>query len=381
MNHTIHAHVLRFVHFSTQPILFYPTLIFTLMLVTVPHYWGHFVPAAGIQGQGYFYLQGIYLPNAGGHLGGGLGSASLDPAGPERVSRPLNVLAGAISSLTGGAINMGRQQGLEGELGYSGGGSWIPMADTWMSTIWTVIYDLVIFLYYLTLCATPSGYLYSPSNAHRLRPYHRTWYVRCLIFGIWVFRCCTVLMTAELYGPSVIWTGIGTWWLVVVGWLMFMVGWSRSRIERDTLLKDAEEEQEEEYDEGREERGAFGGPSSSSSSLSASPSREHKDRSLTGDMDAESDTQSRKVVTKDVHHEKVSFVHPVGGTRATTTTTTLMTATSTISSGTAVDSKSAVEEGLDSSESAHLKDGNDDESKQEQTRRQGQRNRRALPSK
>ncbi|KAG0369168.1 Transmembrane protein 62 [Gamsiella multidivaricata] len=234
VNHTIHAHVLRFVHFSTQPLLFYTTLIFTLMLVTVPHYWGNFVPAAGEQGQGYFYLQGIYLPNAGGHLGGGLGAASLDPAGPERVHRPLSVLAGAISSVTGGRLSVAT----EGSSGYDSlAGTWIPMADTWMSAIWTVIYDLVIFLYYLTLCATPSGYLYSPSNPHRLRPYHRTWYIRCLIFGIWVFRCCSVLMTAELYGPSVIWTGIGTWWLVVVGWLMFMVGWSRSRIERDVLLR------------------------------------------------------------------------------------------------------------------------------------------------
>ncbi|KAH7044364.1 Metallo-dependent phosphatase-like protein [Linnemannia elongata] len=190
VNHTIHAHILRFVHFSTQPILFYSILLFTLMLVTMPHFWGNFVPAAGEQGQGYFYLQGIYLPHANG-------------------------------------------------------GTWIPMADTWMSTIWTVVYDLVIFLYYLTLCATPSGYLYSPSNAHRLRPYHRTWYIRCLIFGIWVFRCCSVLMTAELYGPSVVWTGIGTWWLVIVGWLMFMVGWSRSRIERDILLRREDEELEE----------------------------------------------------------------------------------------------------------------------------------------
>jgi hypothetical protein len=52
-------------------------------------------------------------------------------------------------------------------------------------------------------------------------------------------------MTAELYGPSVVWTGIGTWWLIVVGWLMFMVGWSRSRIERDILLRREDEEFEE----------------------------------------------------------------------------------------------------------------------------------------
>ncbi|KAF9119027.1 Transmembrane protein 62 [Mortierella sp. 14UC] len=243
VNHTIHAHILRFVHFSTQPILFYSTLIFTLMLVTMPHFWGNFVPAAGEQGQGYFYLQGIYLPHANGHLSGGLGAASLDPEGPGRVLKPLSVLSGAMSSLTGGRIGSSLSAS-QGE--YDGaGGTWIPMADTWMSTIWTVVYDLVIFLYYLTLCATPSGYLYSPSNAHRLRPYHRTWYIRCLIFGIWVFRCCSVLMTAELYGPSVVWTGIGTWWLVVVGWLMFMVGWSRSRIERDILLRREDEELEE----------------------------------------------------------------------------------------------------------------------------------------
>ncbi|KAF9191012.1 Transmembrane protein 62 [Haplosporangium sp. Z 767] len=237
VNHTIHAHVLRFVHFSTQPVLFYTTLAFTLMLVTMPHFWGNFVPTAGDQGQGYFYLQGIYLPNAGGHLGGGLGAASLDPLGPERGvhRRPLSVLSGAISSLIGG--NPESSPSSSDSFYGNAGGTWIPMADTWMSTIWTVIYDLVIFLYYLTLCATPSGYLYSPSNPHRLRPYHRTWYIRCLIFGIWVFRCCSVLMTAELYGPSVIWTGIGTWWLVVVGWMMFMVGWSRSRIERDILLR------------------------------------------------------------------------------------------------------------------------------------------------
>ncbi|KAG0210465.1 Transmembrane protein 62 [Mortierella sp. GBA30] len=239
VNHTIHAHVLRFVHFSTQPILFYTTLIFTLMLVTIPQFWGNFVPAAGEQGQGWFYLQGIYLPNAGGHLGGGLRDASLDHAGPMRVQRPLSVLSGALSSVTGGRLAPSSTEGYD-----SAGGTWIPMADTWMSTIWTVVYDLVIFLYYLTLCATPSGYLYSPSNAHRLRPYHRTWYVRCLIFGIWVFRCCSVLMTAELYGPSVIWTGVGTWWLVVVGWLMFLVGWSRSRIEKDILLRRGDDEDE-----------------------------------------------------------------------------------------------------------------------------------------
>ncbi|KAF9411815.1 Transmembrane protein 62 [Podila epigama] len=242
VNHTIHAHVLRFVHFSTQPILFYTTLVFTLMLVTVPHFWGNFVPAAGDRGQGYFYLQGIFLPHAGGHLGGGLGAASVDHAGPDRIPKPLSIIFGAISSLTGSSGRAGTGMGSEGS-GATVAGTWIPMADTWMSTIWTVIYDLVIFLYYLTLCATPSGYLYSPSNAHRLRPYHRTWYVRCLIFGIWVFRCCSVLMTAELYGPSVIWTGIGTWWLAVVGWLMFMVGWSRSRYEKDIIsLRDGEEE-------------------------------------------------------------------------------------------------------------------------------------------
>ncbi|KAG0054704.1 Transmembrane protein 62 [Linnemannia elongata] len=244
VNHTIHAHILRFVHFSTQPILFYSTLLFTLMLVTMPHFWGNFVPAAGEQGQGYFYLQGIYLPHANGHLSGGLGAASLDPEGPGRVLKPLSVLSGAMSSLTGGRIGT-TFSGRSAELYDGAGGTWIPMADTWMSTIWTVVYDLVIFLYYLTLCATPSGYLYSPSNAHRLRPYHRTWYIRCLIFGIWVFRCCSVLMTAELYGPSVVWTGIGTWWLVIVGWLMFMVGWSRSRIERDILLRREDEELEE----------------------------------------------------------------------------------------------------------------------------------------
>ncbi|KAF9348056.1 Transmembrane protein 62 [Mortierella sp. AD094] len=239
VNHTIHAHILRFVHFSTQPILFYTTLIFTLMLVTVPHFKGNFIPAAGEQGQGYFYLQGIYLPHAGGHLGGGLGSASLDPAGPERVHQPLRAFSSVVSSVTGGRLlssyaspSTSRSNMYDGV-----GGTWIPTADTWMATIWTVTYDLVIFLYYLTLCATPSGYLYSPSNPHRLRPYHRTWYVRCLIFGVWVFRCCSVLMTAELYGPSVVWTGIGTWWLVVVGWLMFMVGWSRSRVEKDILLR------------------------------------------------------------------------------------------------------------------------------------------------
>ncbi|KAF9979431.1 Transmembrane protein 62 [Mortierella antarctica] len=243
VNHTIHAHVLRFVHFSTQPILFYTTLIFTLMLVTVPQFWGNFIPSAGEQGQGWFYLQGIYLPHAGGHLGGGLREASLDAAGPARVQEPLSVLTGALSSLTGGRLVPSRAND---EYDSSGGvgGTWIPMADTWMSTIWTVVYDLVIFLYYLTLCATPSGYLYSPSNPHRLRPYHRTWYIRCLVFGIWVFRCCSVLMTAELYGPSVVWTGIGTWWLVVVGWLMFMVGWSRSRIERDILLRRGEDDNE-----------------------------------------------------------------------------------------------------------------------------------------
>ncbi|KAG0240745.1 Metallo-dependent phosphatase-like protein [Mortierella sp. GBAus27b] len=240
VNHTIHAHVLRFVHFSTQPILFYTTLIFTLMLVTFPHYRGNFIPAAGEQGQGYFYLQGIYLPNTDGHLGGGLGSASLDPAGPERIHRPLSVLSGAISSMTGGRL-MGSARNTTYDPS-AVGGTWIPMADTWMSSIWTVIYDLVIFLYYLTLCATPSGYLYSPSNPHRLRPYHRTWYIRCLIFGIWLFRCFSVLITAELYGTSVIWTGIGTWWLLIVGWLMFMVGWSRSRVERDVLLKDDDQD-------------------------------------------------------------------------------------------------------------------------------------------
>ncbi|KAH7025564.1 hypothetical protein BKA57DRAFT_480317 [Linnemannia elongata] len=238
VNHTIHAHILRFVHFSTQPILFYSILLFTLMLVTMPHFWGNFVPAAGEQGQGYFYLQGIYLPHANGHLSGGLGAASLDPEGPGRVLKPLSVLSGAMSSLTGGRIGT-TFSGRSAELYDGAGGTWIPMADTWMSTIWTVVYDLVIFLYYLTLCATPSGYLYSPSNAHRLRPYHRTWYIRCLIFGIWVFRCCSVLMTAELYGPSVVWTGIGTWWLVIVGWLI------RSRIERDILLRREDEELEE----------------------------------------------------------------------------------------------------------------------------------------
>ncbi|KAF8941374.1 hypothetical protein EDD21DRAFT_439564 [Dissophora ornata] len=270
VNHTVHAHILRLVHFSTQPLLFYPTLIFTLMLVTVPHYWGNFVPAAGEQGQGYFYLQGIYLPNAGGHLGGGLGAASLDPAGPERVRRPLSVLSGAISSMTGGRLMS--SSSLAGSSFNSSSilhphsttvaGTWIPMADTWMSSIWTVVYDLVIFLYYLTLCATPSGYLYSPSNPHRLRPYHRTWYIRCLIFGIWVFRCCSVLMTAELYGPSVVWTGIGTWWLVVVGWLMFMVGWSRSRVERDILLRreddDVDYEEEQDLDKEGIEHGRHG---------------------------------------------------------------------------------------------------------------------------
>ncbi|KAG0314209.1 Transmembrane protein 62 [Dissophora globulifera] len=242
VNHTIHAHVLRFVHFSTQPILFYTTLLFTLMLVTVPHFRGNFVPAAGEQGQGYFYLQGIYLPNAGGHLGGGLGMASLDPAGEERIRRPLSVLSGAISSMTGGrflASSSGTSpfDSTASTTLTTVAGTWIPMADTWLSSIWTVTYDLVIFLYYLTLCATPSGYLYSPSNPHRLRPYHRTWYIRCLIFGIWVFRCCAVLLTAELYGSGVIWTGIGTWWLLIVGWMMFMVGWSRSRVERDVLLR------------------------------------------------------------------------------------------------------------------------------------------------
>ncbi|KAG0046616.1 Transmembrane protein 62 [Gryganskiella cystojenkinii] len=324
VNHTIHAHVLRFVHFSTQPVLFYPTLIFTLMLVTVPHYWGHFVPAAGIQGQGFFYLQGIYLPNAGGHLGGGLGSASLDPAGPERLGRPLSVLTGALSSLTGGAIGSSRQQPEISE--YNGGGSWIPMADTWMSTIWTVIYDLVIFLYYLTLCATPSGYLYSPSNAHRLRPYHRTWYIRCLIFGIWVFRCCSVLMTAELYGPSVIWTGIGTWWLVVVGWLMFMVGWSRSRIERDTLLRTAAQEEEattvhEHEDDERESFLRSGG-------VGNNFIRSEKNAEEV-DVEGDTDTQMRKVVTKDVRQEKISFV---AMTPVTSTTTTTVTTTSTTAS-------------------------------------------------
>lgn len=243
VNHTIHAHVLRFVHFSTQPVLFYSTLIFTLMLVTVPHFWGNFVPAAGDQGQGYFYLQGIYLPHAGGHLGGGLGAASVDHAGPDRVGKPLSVISGAIASLTGGRIAPSLSSSQEAT---AIAGTWIPMADTWMSTIWTVFYDLVIFLYYLTLCATPSGYLYSPTNPHRLRPYHRTWYVRCLIFGIWVYRCCSVLMTAELYGPSVVWSGIGTWWLAVVGWLMFMVGWSRSRNEKDIISLHGEEEASEE---------------------------------------------------------------------------------------------------------------------------------------
>ncbi|KAF8955180.1 Transmembrane protein 62 [Entomortierella lignicola] len=238
VNHTIHAHILRFVHFSTQPVLFYTTLVFTLMLVTVPHFRGNFIPAAGEQGQGYFYLQGIYLPHAGGHLGGGLGSASLDPAGLERIHRPLRAFSSVVSSFTGGRLMTSYASPPPRTNLYDNvGGTWIPMADTWMSTIWTVIYDLVIFLYYLTLCATPSGYLYSPSNPHRLRPYHRTWYIRCLIFGIWVFRCCSVLMTAELYGPSVVWTGIGTWWLVVVGWLMFLVGWSRSRVEKDILLR------------------------------------------------------------------------------------------------------------------------------------------------
>ncbi|KAF9898351.1 Transmembrane protein 62, partial [Lobosporangium transversale] len=260
VNHTIHAHVLRFVHFSTQPILFYTTLIFTLMLVTVPHFWGNFVPAAGEQGQGYFYLQGIYLPHAGGHLGGGLGAASLDRAGPERVHEPLRVLSGAISSITKGRLMSSYASSSSSNLSStpqydSTGGTWIPMADTWMSTIWTVTYDLVIFLYYLTLCATPSGYLYSPSNPHRLRPYHRTWYIRCLIFGIWVFRCCSVLMTAELYGPSVVWTGIGTWWLIIVGWMMFTVGWSRSRVERDILLRRGDDGDVEVKVEGNE---AFG---------------------------------------------------------------------------------------------------------------------------
>ncbi|KAF9967914.1 Transmembrane protein 62 [Actinomortierella ambigua] len=231
VNHTIHAHMLRFVHFSTQPILFYTTLIYTLLLVCAPHYWGSFVPAADVQGQGYFYLQGIYLPNAGGHLGGGLRPVNVDQG--QGAAGPLHLIADAIRVLFG-RPHVDRNF-IEG--------TWVPMADTWMSTIWTVIYDLVIFLYYLTLCATPSGYLYSPTNAHRLRPFHRTWYVRCLIFGIWIFRCCSVLMTAELYGPSVVWTGIGTWWLLIVGWIMFMVGWSRSRNEKDIFL--LKEEQEE----------------------------------------------------------------------------------------------------------------------------------------
>ncbi|KAG0234133.1 Transmembrane protein 62 [Actinomortierella wolfii] len=234
VNHTIHAHMLRFVHFSTQPILFYTTLIYTLLLVCAPHYWGNFVPAAGEQGQGYFYLQGIYLPNAGGHLGGGLGPGSVDQG--QGAAGPLHLIADAIRVLFG-RPHVDRNY-VEG--------TWVPMADTWMSTIWTVVYDLVIFLYYLTLCATPAGYLYSPTNAHRLRPFHRTWYVRCLIFGIWIFRCCSVLMTAELYGPSVVWTGISTWWLLIVGWIMFMVGWSRSRNEKDIfLLKEEQEEYEQ----------------------------------------------------------------------------------------------------------------------------------------
>ncbi|KAF9584317.1 Transmembrane protein 62 [Lunasporangiospora selenospora] len=239
VNHTIQAHIVRFVHFSTQTLLFYTTLIFALMLVTVPHFWGNFVPAAGEQGDGYFYLQGIYLPNAGGHLGGGLGVSSVDYAGPDRVKRPLYFVSNAITIVTGGVLSgpVDTSQQHDGP-----GGTWVPMADTWMSAIWTVFYDLVIFFYYLTLCATPSGYLYSPTNSHRLRPYHRTWYVRCLVFGIWIFRCCSVLMTAELYGPSVIWTGLNTWWLLVVGWLMFMVGWSRSRIERDILLKEDDQD-------------------------------------------------------------------------------------------------------------------------------------------
>ncbi|KAI1295983.1 Transmembrane protein 62 [Mortierella claussenii] len=266
VNHTIHAHILRFVHFSTQPILFYTTLAFTLMLVTVPRFWGQFVPAAGEQGEGYFYLQGIYLPHAvGGHLGGGLRMAGssghaaavggVGGGGANAIEQPLRMLGGVISSVTGGRVlsKYAAPVGVSFEHNADrslGAGTWMPMADTWMSSIWTVIYDLVIFLYYLTLCATPSGYLYSPSNPHRLRPYHRTWYVRCLIFGIWVFRCCSVLMTAELYGPSVIWTGIGTYWLVVVGWLMFMVGWSRSRVERDVLLRKGEDDNDRDDDGG-----------------------------------------------------------------------------------------------------------------------------------
>lgn len=144
-----------------MPITWTGTLIYTLMLISLPWFKGEFIPVAQNPEDRYglFYLFGI------------------------RLSR-----------------------------------EWVPLADTWMFALFEILFGLAAFVLIWIWRATDSADLRC-SGTNRIRTLNERAWFKALIVIMWLWRVSEVLALGSFYGgiwPTLVQNSI-IWWLLFAG--------------------------------------------------------------------------------------------------------------------------------------------------------------------
>jgi hypothetical protein len=144
-----------------MPIVWAGTLIYTLMLISLPWFKGEFIPVAQKPEDRYglFYLFGIRLSD-----------------------------------------------------------EWVPLADTWMFALFEILFGLAAFVVVWIWRATDSADLHC-SGTSRIRTLNERAWFKALVVIMWLWRASEVLALGSFYGgvwPTLIQNSI-IWWLLFAG--------------------------------------------------------------------------------------------------------------------------------------------------------------------
>lgn len=144
-----------------MPIVWAGTLIYTLMLISLPWFKGEFIPVAQMPEDRYglFYLFGIRLS-----------------------------------------------------------GEWVPLADTWMFALFEILFGLAAFVLVWVWRATDSADLHC-SGTSRIRTLNERAWFKALVVIMWLWRVSEVLALGSFYGgvwPTLVQNSI-IWWLLFAG--------------------------------------------------------------------------------------------------------------------------------------------------------------------
>ncbi|KAI9276204.1 Metallo-dependent phosphatase-like protein [Umbelopsis sp. AD052] len=144
-----------------MPVVWAGTLIYTLMLISLPWFKGEFIPVAqkSEDRYGLFYLSGLRISD-----------------------------------------------------------EWVPLADTWMFALFEIIFGLAAFVVIWIWRATDSADLHC-SGTSRIRTLNERAWFKALVVIMWLWRASEVLALGSFYGgvwPTLVQNSI-IWWLLFAG--------------------------------------------------------------------------------------------------------------------------------------------------------------------